>query len=111
MPGARIHIMQIRYFPIVTALIQRDDQFDIAAGQISDQSPYDRNSRVTLIAHAEDDLIFRIVLQAKAGEIVIGFRVCARHWLEDSNRRRVVQSERALFSTIAEPGEAGEERE
>src|SRR5262249_28292193 len=108
-PG--IHVLQIGDLGVAAEFIRRNHEFDVAFGKIRDQTADDRYARVALVADAEDDLIFGIILPAEAGEIFIGFGVRSANRFEDRRGWNVVQTERALPAPVGEPEQTRSERD
>ena len=44
----RVHVLQVRDLGVVAELFRRDDEFDVALGEIGDQTADDRRGRVAL---------------------------------------------------------------
>ena len=90
----RVHVLQVRDLGVVAELFRRDDEFDVALGKIGDQTADDRRGRVALLAEAEDDLVFGVILPEETGEIFIGLGVGPARRLEDRHWRRFKPSPR-----------------
>ena len=77
------HLQQVADFAIHAALLRADHQLDLPLGKFAHELLDERHGGVVGVAHAEDDFVLRIILQAVAAKTFVSAGIGAQHRLQD----------------------------
>src|SRR5215469_17168787 len=85
MPGKGQHLNQVAGLAVVPQHVRTHQEPDVALREFFHQFVDCFNRRIVGVAHAENDFVCRIILDAVTAEALIHLRIHATQWFQDRN--------------------------